>query len=135
MVNEVLELEYLDEPLRRVVLFNCEWYDLTRHREIRKHNDYKITEINHTEIYEKFKPLIIAYNARQVYYLPYLGRCKSNWRVVIKCKPRGKVEVKKVHEQSYQTDDHSPSKVIVDIGIPSNLCSVSGEVEIIELLR
>ena len=53
--------------------------------------------------------------------------------MVIKCKPRGRVEVEE--EQAYQIDDPIPSKVIIDTGIPSNLCSISREVDIIELSR
>ena len=78
MVNEILESEYLSEPLKKVVLFSCEWYDPTCSRGTRKYNYYKIIKINNTQRYEKFYPFIIAQNARQVYYLLYLGRCKSN---------------------------------------------------------
>ena len=102
----------------------------------RKHNYYKIIEIKHTKRHKEFDPFIIAQNARQVYYLSYPGKCKSNWRVVIKCKPRGKVELEEVcDQQAYQTDNPSPSKVVVDTDIPSNLCSIYGEVDIIKLPR
>ena len=73
MVNKVLELEYPNEPLKRVVLFACKWYDPTHPGGTCKHNHYKIIEINHTKRYKKFDPFIIAQNVRQVYYLPYLG--------------------------------------------------------------
>ena len=53
--------------------------------------------------------------------------------MVIKCKQRGRVELEEVSEQAYQTNDPSPSKVVVDTDIPSNLCSISGKVDIIEL--
>ena len=55
--------------------------------------------------------------------------------MVIKCKPRGRVELEKVSEQAYQTNDPSPSTVVVDTYILSNLCSISGKVDIIELSR
>ena len=55
--------------------------------------------------------------------------------MVIKCKPRGRVEVEEVSKQAYQTDNLSPSRVVGDIDILPNLCYVSGEVDIIELLR
>ena len=48
---------------------------------------------------------------------------------------RGQVEVDEVSKQAYQIDDPSPSKVVIDTDIPSNLCSVSREVDIIELSR
>ena len=72
VINEIIELEYPSEPLKRVVLFACEWYNPTRPEGTHKHNHYKIIEINHTKRYEKFDPFIIAQNARQVYYLSYL---------------------------------------------------------------
>ena len=55
--------------------------------------------------------------------------------MVIKCKLRSQVEVDEVSEQAYQTDDPSPSRVVVDTNISFNLCSLSGEVDIIELAR
>ena len=60
MVKEILELEYPSEPLKRVVLFNCEWYDPTCSEKTRKYNHYKIIDINHTKRYEKFDPFIIT---------------------------------------------------------------------------
>ena len=85
---------------------------------------------------KKFDPFIIIQNARQVYYLSYSEKCKSNWRVVIKCKPRGRVELEEVSDQqAYQTDDPSPSRVVVDTDIFSNPCSILRKVDIIELSR
>ena len=51
VVNEILKLEYPSEPLKRLVLFTCEWYDPTCPRGTRKHNHYKIININHTKRY------------------------------------------------------------------------------------
>ena len=52
--------------------------------------------------------------------------------MVIKCKPRVRVELEKVSEQAYQTNDPSLSRVIVDTDIPANLCSIVGKIDIIE---
>ena len=60
-------------------------------------------------------------------------KCKFNWKVVIKCKPRGRVELEEVSQQAYQIGNPSPSRVVIDTDIPSNLCFISGEVDIIEL--
>ena len=134
VVNEILELEYPGEPLKRVVLVTCRWYDPTHPRGTRKQNHYKIIEINHTKRYGNFDPFIITQNARQVYYLPYPGRCKIKLEGGNKMQ-RGQVEVDEVSKQAYQIDDPSPSKVVIDTDIPSNLCSISREVDIIELSR
>ena len=135
VVKEILELEYLGESLKRVMLFNCEWYDPIHPGGTCKHNHYKIIEINYTKRYEEFEPFIISQNTRQVCYLPYFGKCKSDWGVVIKCKPRGRVEVEEVSEQTYQISDQGPSKVVFETDIPSNLCFILEEVDIIEFLR
>ena len=55
--------------------------------------------------------------------------------MVIKCKLRGWVEVEEVSKQAYQTNDLSSSSIVIDTDIPSNLCSISGEVDTIELPR
>ena len=39
--------------------------------------------------------------------------------MVIKCKPRVRVELEKVYnQQAYQTDDQTPSRVVVDTDTP-----------------
>ena len=88
VIKEILELEYVGEPMKTIVLFNCEWYNPTRSSRTLKHNHYKVTKVNHTKRYGRYDTFIIAHNARLVYYLPYLGNYKSNWRVVIKTKAR-----------------------------------------------
>ena len=58
MVNQILELQYLGELLKRVMLFTCEWYDPTHSGGTRKHNHYKIMEINNTKRYENLINLL-----------------------------------------------------------------------------
>ena len=60
MINETLELEFPIEYLKRVVLFNCKWYNPTSPGGTYKYNAYKIIKINHTKIYKNFNPFIIA---------------------------------------------------------------------------
>ena len=77
MINEILELEYVGEPLKRVVLFNCQWCDSRHLTGTRKRNHYKIIEINHTKIYERsYDPFISAQNARK--YIIYLTLENAN---------------------------------------------------------
>ena len=78
VIKEIHELEYVGEPTKTVVLFNYEWYNPTRLTRTHKYNRYKIIEVNHAKRYGRYDPFIIAQNARQVYYLPYPGKCKSN---------------------------------------------------------
>ena len=88
--------------------------------ETHKHNYYKITEVNHTKRYGRYNLFIIIQNARKVYYLPYPGKCKSNWRVVIKTKVRDRVEAEEVSDETYQLDDPIPSRLVIDTDISSN---------------
>ena len=69
-----------------------------------------------------------------MYYLPYPGKCKSNWRVVIKTKPKGRVEAEEVSKEAYQVSEPLPSTIVVDTEISSTLCFILGEVEIVEPL-
>ena len=64
VVNEILELEYLSELVKKVVLFACKWYNPTHPGRTCKHNHYKIIKIKHTKMYEKFDPFIITQNGR-----------------------------------------------------------------------
>ena len=46
-LREVVEVEYLNWPIKRTVLFMCDWFDPTPNRGIRVHEQYNIVEINH----------------------------------------------------------------------------------------
>ena len=61
MVNEILELEYLGESFKRVVLFAYEEYDPTCPRGIHKHNHYKIIE------FTALKLLIVGHILQALY--------------------------------------------------------------------
>ena len=56
VINEILELKYFCEPLKKVVLFNYKWYDPTHPGETSKYNHYKIIEFNHTKRYGILSP-------------------------------------------------------------------------------
>ncbi|XP_049410700.1 uncharacterized protein LOC125873917 [Solanum stenotomum] len=73
VLQEIVELEYSGWPIKRIVFFQCKWFDPTSRgtRELKQHN---IIEVKHTKKYEAYDPFIIAQNAKQVYYDPYLLR-------------------------------------------------------------
>ncbi|KAK4716371.1 hypothetical protein R3W88_014709 [Solanum pinnatisectum] len=64
VLHEILELEYSGWPIKRIVLFQCKWFDPTSRgtREFKQHN---IIEVKHTRKYEAYDPFIIAQNAKQ----------------------------------------------------------------------
>ncbi|KAK6803440.1 hypothetical protein RDI58_001224 [Solanum bulbocastanum] len=59
VLHEILELEYSGWPIKRIVLFQCKWFDPTSRgtREFKQHN---IIEVKHTRKYEAYDPFIIA---------------------------------------------------------------------------
>ncbi|XP_049368611.1 uncharacterized protein LOC125833494 [Solanum verrucosum] len=109
VLQEILELEYSGWPIKRIVLFQCKWFDPTSRgtRELKQHN---IIEVKHTRKYEAYDPFIIAQNAKQVYYALYpLRRDKSDWWVVIKTELMGRVEVESELDVAYQNEISSVS--------------------------
>jgi len=132
LLKEILELEYPSRPIKRVVVFYCDWYDPTRPRGTRTHKDYKIVEVNHSKRYGRYDPFILAQNARQVYYLQYPGRARSNWRVVVKTKPRGLVETQE-EDVPFQHQEVNPIRFVGETEMPQLLASSSGEVDILNL--
>lgn len=79
------------------------------------HPYYKIVEVNHTRKYESYDPFIIAQNVKQVFYAPYPS-CKNNkktdWWVVLKAKPVGRVEVEDALDVAYQNDISSVQQIM-----------------------
>ena len=97
-------MEYSGWPIKKVVRFQCKWFDpISRGtRELKQHN---IIEVKKTSKYEAYDPFIIAQNAKQECYAPYpLRRDKSDWWVVIKTKPMGRVEVENKLNVAYQNE-------------------------------
>ena len=68
---EVVELHYLGE--NKVVLFKCDWWDVTNiGREI-KNDEYNYTFINFARILPTNEPFILASQAEQVFYVKNLN--------------------------------------------------------------
>jgi len=78
ILKEVIEIEYPGEPLKRCVLFNCEWFDTTMNYGMRVHPRYGIVEIRHDKRYKKYDPFILVDVATQVYYMPYPQKTRNN---------------------------------------------------------
>ena len=53
----------------------------------------------------------------------------------MKTKVRDRVEAEEVLDKAYQLDDSIPSRLVVDTNIPSNLLSISRELDLIDLSR
>jgi hypothetical protein len=109
---EILEVEYPALPIKRTVLFKCEWYDPTPNVGVKVDRQYNLVEINQRRRFNKFEPFILAMQATQVCYVPYpsLKRDKTDWLAVCKVKPRGwmdspKKEIGQTNDIAFQENE------------------------------
>ncbi|XP_038687458.1 uncharacterized protein LOC119986835 [Tripterygium wilfordii] len=102
VLKEIVQLELTGLPIKKIVLFNCEWFDPTPNRGVRIHKHNGLVEVKHRGRYNKFDPFIIAQQAEQVYFAPYPEgiRDRQDWLAVIKTKARHTIT-----GQSNQVDD------------------------------
>ncbi|CAI0420810.1 unnamed protein product [Linum tenue] len=80
---KVIELRYTEGL--RVVLFQCDWYDITREGTGYK-DHHGITTINKARLLNTQEPFVLASQCTQVYYVPCIK--DPNWATVIETKPR-----------------------------------------------
>ncbi|XP_021602598.1 uncharacterized protein LOC110607753 [Manihot esculenta] len=99
---EVLRLEYPGLPIKRTVLFNCDWFDPTPNTGTKIHREYRIVDVNDKQRFNKYEPFVLTFQATQVVY-PSKHRDKNDWRVVMKVKGRPVVEVTDIFSK---TDEH-----------------------------
>nr|GMD76472.1 uncharacterized protein LOC109190933 [Ipomoea batatas] len=106
-LQEVVEVEYPNVPIKKVVLFKCEWFDPTPNVGSRFNSEYGIAEVHCNKRYRKYDPFIIAQSACQVCYIPYPRgiREKMNWWVVLNVRPRGAIDSAYSSSYTYQQDN------------------------------
>jgi hypothetical protein len=111
---EVLRLEYPGLPIKRIVLFKCDWFDPTPNVGTKVHQQYKLVEVNHKGSFNRYEPFVLAIQAAQVNYTTYpsLRRDKVDWWAVFKIKARFVVEFPTVtvtttlsHDAPFQQDE------------------------------
>nr|GLL26675.1 uncharacterized protein LOC109157962 [Ipomoea trifida] len=103
-LQEVVEVEYPNDPIKKVVLFKCEWFDPTLNVGSRLNSEYGIAEVHCKKRSKKYNPFIIAQSASQVCYIPYPQGIKEkmNWWVVLNVQPRGTIDSTYSSSYSYQ---------------------------------
>ncbi|KAM3378376.1 hypothetical protein P3S68_010789 [Capsicum galapagoense] len=94
-IKEIIQVEYREAPLKQIVLFKCEWFDPIIDGSVKKHDRYKLVDINHRRRYKKYESFILAMQATQVCYVPYPSKKKDkeDWLAVLKVKPRNVIEL------------------------------------------
>jgi len=110
-----LQLEYIGEPRKQLVLFNCQWFDFERNRVVKVHKECDIVELHHHKRYLNYDPFILAVNTIQIYYMPYPQKINEKvyrW-VVIKTKARSMVDDQYTLEVTYQ-DGLSNTKYVLN---------------------
>ncbi|CAK8571201.1 unnamed protein product [Lathyrus sativus] len=116
-IKHIFELEY-HELSHKVALFYCQWFDPKRGRGTKVHPHYDIVDIKMNKKYDRYDPFIISQKAKQVYYVPYpeMRVDKRGWCAVIKTKPRGRIEVVDIDDDTpYQDEEMAHVEQITEI--------------------
>ena len=105
-LEEIMELEYPALPIKRTVLFKCDWFDSTPNLGTKVHKEYKLVQVNRKWRYRRYEPFVLVMQVGQVYFYNYpsLRRDKSNWWSVFKIKARVIVDV----VERTKTNEKSP---------------------------
>ncbi|CAH9126562.1 unnamed protein product [Cuscuta epithymum] len=80
VLHDILEFEMPSAGKNLTcVLFSCKWVDPTRG--VRKNSKYNMIDVNHSRVYRKNEPFILAQQATQVYYAEYpsIRRTQNPW--------------------------------------------------------
>ena len=90
-----MQLEYPRLPIKWTILFKCNWFDHTINVGMKVHQQYFLVDVNLKNKLNKDEPFILAMQAVQVYYVPYISlrKEKSNWLAVCKVKVRPVIDV------------------------------------------
>ncbi|XP_010542099.1 PREDICTED: uncharacterized protein LOC104815415 [Tarenaya hassleriana] len=92
ILQDIMVLEYHGYIGLKMVIFNCDWFDPTIGRGMRRNGSGGF-DINLSKKYSKYDPFILSSQADQVCYISYptSKRRRDHWRAVIKIQPRGVV--------------------------------------------
>ena len=92
LLDEIIEIEYPDPLMMRVVLFKYTWFDPVKG--MRVHAKFNMIEINNKKRYMKYEPFVLAQQTIQICYASYLSLKydKADWWAVCKIKVRRKIE-------------------------------------------
>ncbi|KAH0695483.1 hypothetical protein KY285_022580 [Solanum tuberosum] len=141
-IKEIIQVEYREAPLKQIVLFKCEWFDPTMDVGVKRHNQYKLVDINHRRRYKKYEPFILAMQATQVCYVPYPSKKKDkdDWAAVLKVKPQNVIElpneeVATVSEVNvpFQVEEVEVHEIDITVSIDENILLNDPNGDVIEM--
>ena len=120
VIQNIIEISYtyLDYE-KTIVLFYCDWFDPSLRGTTKVNPKTNTVDIKMNRRYQAFDPFSMAYNVRQVYYIPYpfTKVDKRGWCVAIKTKPRGRIESDETNQtdEPYQEDEMSNVDDVIEV--------------------
>ncbi|XP_055962307.1 uncharacterized protein LOC130015688 [Mercurialis annua] len=131
VLTDIIELEYPALPIKRTVLFKCNWFDPTKTVGMLVHPRYNIVDVNHRRRYNKYEPFILAEQSDQVHYLPYPSkkRDKKDWWAVCKIKARSELDMPETTVPAFQDDSAEHPLDVITNDDPTNLVDPNGEAD------
>lgn len=118
VLKEIIQLEYNGDE-RSVVLFKCDWFKLEGKR-TRMKNDGYFTSINIQNMWYKNDSLILATQARKVFYIPDT-KYGENWQIVQTFGHRHLYNISEIEAPAYQ-DDNCCEDVRMRKGVSDSAC-------------
>ena len=108
VISEILELDYVKG--RRVVLFKCKWFNLgTKGAGVKK--ERKLTSINASGTWYENDPLVLASQAKQVFYLNDI-KLGKDWKIVQKFQHHHIFDVQELEVERLDIDDEDDFNII-----------------------
>ncbi|KAL5827629.1 hypothetical protein ACOSQ3_019469 [Xanthoceras sorbifolium] len=104
VLKDINEVSYLGQ--NKVVIFKCDWWDLSGRRGIQI-DEHNIISVNIRNIWYKNDPFVLACQTQQVFYLNDI-KLGDDWRVVNKSQPRENYDVQELEiekEDELDLDD------------------------------
>ncbi|KAM3265456.1 hypothetical protein P3L10_002450 [Capsicum annuum] len=125
-IKEIIQVEYREAPLKQIVLFKCEWFDPIIDVGVKKHDRYKLVDINHRRRYKKYKPSILAMQATQIKPRNVIELPVEEVVITSELNVSFQVEEVEVHEidMSVSVDEdillHDPNGGVLEMNEPLN---------------
>ena len=89
VITEIISLQYLNG--KRVVLFNCDWWDVNNKGKGVKVDKHGFVTVNSRRKLKTNEPFVLASEARQVFYAK--DGFHPDWLIVLKTQPRHHYDV------------------------------------------